>query len=59
MGGVERMEHVSLTSLNIIHHKLISQGKAFEYNKIFTIYHLLLFRQSQYIWNKVSELQTL
>lgn len=58
MGGVERMEHVSLTSRNIIHHKLISLEKAFEY-KIFIIYHLLLFRQSQYLWNKVSELQTL
>lgn len=52
------MEHVSLTSRNIIHHKLISLEKAFEY-KIFIIYHLLLLRQSQYLWNKVSELQTL
>lgn len=57
MGGVEQMEHVSLTSRNIIHHKLISLEKAFEY-KIFIIY-LLLLRQSQYLWNKVSELQTL
>ena len=57
MGGVEQMEHVSLTSRNIIHHKLISLEKAFEYT-IFIIY-LLLLRQSQYLWNKVSELQTL
>lgn len=60
MGGIERMEHVSLTSRNIIHHKLISREKVFEYNKIFIIYYLLLlFHQSRYIWNKVSELQTL
>lgn len=53
------MEHVSLTFRNIVHHKRIRLEKAFQYNEIFIIYHLLLFRQSQFIWNKVSDLQTL
>lgn len=59
VGGIQPMEQVSLLR-NIIHHKLISREKVFEYNKIFIIYYLLLlFHQSRYLWNKVSELQTL
>lgn len=64
MGGVERVEPAALAAealapqINIILHKQISREKAFECNKISFIYNLLLFRQPQYTWSRVSELET-
>lgn len=64
VGGVERVEPAALAAaalapqINIILHKQISREKAFEYNRISLIYNLLLFRQPQYTWSRVSELET-
>lgn len=64
VGGVERVEPAALAAaalapqINILLHKQISREKVFEYNKISFIYNLLLFRQPQYTWSRVSELET-
>ena len=64
MGGVARVEPAALAAaalapqINIILRKQISREEAFEYNKISFIYNLLLFRQPQYTWIRVSELET-
>lgn len=56
--GALRVAAALAPHITVVNHKHISREKALEYNEIPLMSYLLLFHQSPYTCNRLSELQT-